>query len=222
MVQGIFGVGEERIGTLRVAVDSPDENLTEDKITEDLRGCIVVGGRTADIFTLRKCGQVGIKTLVLGSVDDSVLEEYVGYKIGVAITGNEDVPFTLIITEGFGNLPMAERTFSLFKKFEGLKASTNGATQIRAGVQRPEVIIFRKDVDINEEVSDKSESGHLDIGTTIRIIRDPHFGEIGQVVELPNEAVKIETESVVRVLRVRLRSGKEVIVPRANVEIIET
>jgi hypothetical protein len=222
LVQGIFGVGGEKIGTLKVAVDSPYEILKSDRINENLKGAIVVGGRTADIEAINKAAEVGIKALVLGSVDDGVLREFVGYDIGVAITGNENVPFTLIITEGFGDLPMAERTFNLFKKFEGLKASANGATQIRAGVQRPEVIIFRKDVDPFEEVEDKLESGHLDIGTTVRIIRDPYFGEIGTVIDLPNEPIVIETESKVRVLKVRLMDGREVVIPRANVELIET
>jgi hypothetical protein len=222
LVQGIFGVGGEKIGTLKVAVDSPYDILKSDRINENLKGAIVVGGRTADIDAINKAAEVGIKALVLGSVDDGVLREFVGYNIGVAITGNENVPFTLIITEGFGDLPMAERTFNLFKKFEGLKASSNGATQIRAGVQRPEVIIFRKDVDPFEEVEDKLESGHLDIGTTVRIIRDPYFGEIGTVIDLPNEPIVIETESKVRVLKVRLMDGREVVIPRANVELIET
>jgi len=222
LVQGIFGVGGEKIGTLKVAVDSPYDTLKSDRINENLKGAIVVGGRTADIEAINKAAEVGIKALVLGSIDDGVLREFVGYDIGVAITGNENVPFTLIITEGFGDLPMAERTFNLFKKFEGLKASANGATQIRAGVQRPEVIIFRKDVDPFEEVEDKLESGHLDIGTTVRIIRDPYFGEIGTVIDLPNEPIVIETESKVRVLKVRLMDGREVVIPRANVEIIET
>jgi hypothetical protein len=222
LVQGIFGVGGEKIGTLKVAVDSPYEILKSDRINENLKGAIVVGGKTADIEAINKAAEVGIKALVLGSVDDGVLREFVGYDIGVAITGNENVPFALIITEGFGDLPMAERTFNLFKKFEGLKASSNGATQIRAGVQRPEVIIFRKDVDPFEEVEDKLESGHLDIGTTVRIIRDPYFGEIGTVIDLPNEPIVIETESKVRVLKVRLMDGREVVIPRANVELIET
>jgi hypothetical protein len=222
LVQGIFGVGGEKIGTLKVAVDSPYDILKSDRINENLKGAIVVGGRTADIDAINKAAEVGIKALVLGSVDDGVLREFVGYDIGVAITGNENLPFTLIITEGFGDLPMAERTFNLFKKFEGLKASANGATQIRAGVQRPEVIIFRKDVDPFEEVEDRLESGHLDIGTTVRIIRDPYFGEIGTVIDLPNEPIVIETESKVRVLKVRLMDGREVVIPRANVELIET
>ncbi|NPB04037.1 MAG: hypothetical protein GXO39_06465 [Thermotogae bacterium] len=224
LVQGIFGVGGERVGgRIKVAVSSPDEELTPDRITSDMRNAVLIGGRTAKIETLQRAAEVGINTLVIGSIDDSDLHAYVGYDIGVAITGDEDVPFTLIITEGFGSLPMAKRTFELFKKFEGLKASTNGATQIRAGVQRPEVIIFRKDVDMNEVIDAEppTESGHLDVGSIVRIIREPYFGEIGQVVELPSEPVKIETESTVRVLKVKLKDNRIVVIPRANVELIE-
>ncbi len=48
---------------------------------------------------------------------------------------------TLVITEGFGKMAMAHRTFDLLKSKQGMKASVNGATQIRAGVMRPEVIV---------------------------------------------------------------------------------
>ena len=36
---------------------------------------------------------------------------------------------------------MAEQTFALLKAREGMKTSINGATQIRAGVVRPEILI---------------------------------------------------------------------------------
>jgi len=58
-------------------------------------------------------------------------------------------------------------------------------------------------------------------GTPVRIIREPYFGEIGTVASLPVELQKVETGSDVRVLVVRLDDGREVTVPRANVEIIE-
>ncbi len=224
MVQGIFGVGGERVGSrIKVAVSSPDEELTPERITEDMRDAIVIGGRTVRIEAMKKAADVGVSAVVVGSVDDSDLKEYVGYDIGVAITGNEDVPFTLIITEGFGDLPMATRTFNLFKRFEGHRASANGATQIRAGVQRPEVVMFYEDVELGglEDIVSKADSGHLDVGTVVRIIREPFFGEIGEVVELPPEPVRIETESTVRILKVKLRDGRVVVIPRANVELIE-
>jgi len=61
----------------------------------------------------------------------------------------------------------------------------------------------------------------LSIGTEVRIIRDPHFGELATVSELPVELQKLETEAKVRVLKVKLkRTGNKVILPRANVEIV--
>lgn len=70
----------------------------------------------------------------------------------------------------------------------------------------------------DEAMADFAEG--IVIGTSVRIIREPHFGEFGRVVSLPVELRKIETESSLRVLEVELKGGR-VIVPRANIEIIE-
>ena len=61
--------------------------------------------------------------------------------MGVAITGTEKLNTALIVTEGYGSIPMSEATFSLLKENDGKAASINGATQIRAGVIRPEIVI---------------------------------------------------------------------------------
>ena len=50
----------------------------------------------------------------------------------------------------------------------------------------------------------------------------PHFGALGTVSELPPELQVLESEAKVRVLKVRFDSGEEVMLPRANVEMIET
>jgi len=61
----------------------------------------------------------------------------------------------------------------------------------------------------------------IDIGTRVRIIREPYFGKMGKVVALPTELKDIETESKVRVLEVELVTGERITLPRANVEIIQ-
>jgi len=139
----------------------------------------------------------------------------------VAITGNEQKGITLMITEGFGKLPMAKRTFELFLELNGKKASMNGATQIRAGVIRPEVIVAIPEEQIVSEESEEELSQGLAIGTIVRVIREPYFGRIGKVTALPPELQIIETEAKVRVLELEFDNGERVIVPRANVEIIE-
>ena len=53
------------------------------------------------------------------------------------------------------------------------------------------------------------------------MIREPYFGKIGAVVDLPPELFDIETEAHVRVMTVKLADGETITVPRANVELIE-
>ena len=128
----------------------------------------------------------------------------------------------MIITEGFGKMKMPQRTFDLLKSFDGREASINGATQIRAGVIRPEIVIALAEKEAKGMVEEaEAETGGMTPNTPVRIIRDPYFGAIGQVASLPVELQKAESESDVRVVEVVLEDGRKVIVPRANVEIIE-
>jgi transcription antitermination factor NusG len=99
-------------------------------------------------------------------------------------------------------------------------ASINGATQIRAGVIRPEIII---PLDGEYKIEEKSaELFGMDKGTEVRVIRAPYFGMLGEVTELPHELQRLESGSLARVAKVRLyESKKEVLLPRANLEMIE-
>lgn len=229
LVQGIFGVGGERLGVIAVAVGSPDEPLTEDKIKDSHQGKILIGGSNVTGGALRKAAEWGVLGIVVGGVIDRELMDYLaealnepGYDIGVAITGQEAIPFTLILTEGFGTISMAKRTFALLQSLEGRTASINGATQIRAGVIRPEVIVPNEEKVMHVGAADDAAGGQLDIGTPIRVIREPYFGILGKVSGLPSESVQVESETWVRVLEAQLADGRVVRVPRANVEIIET
>jgi hypothetical protein len=147
----------------------------------------------------------------------------VGRDLGVAITGNEDLGITLVITEGFGQIHMAERTFKLLRAKNGREASVNGATQIRAGVMRPEIIVPDSAVAPESVAAGAEEFAQgLRVGSPVRAIRDPWFGRIGVVTELPPELRRLETEASVRVLSVRFDGdANEVTMPRANVEMIE-
>jgi len=115
---------------------------------------------------------------------------------------------------------MADRTFELLRSLEGKEASVNGATQIRAGVIRPEIIV-PSDVPPTEAAAVAEGGGTLEAGTPIRIIREPWFGKLAKVSALPPELQVVESGAEVRVLRAVLdETGEEVTVPRANVEII--
>ncbi len=222
-VQGIFGIGGEAYGQIKMVCQSHSEELTEFSITDEMQGMIIIGGARMTGAAVRKAIDVGVAAVVSGGMDDHDLKEILGYDLGVAITGTEKIGTTIVITEGFGEISMAERTFQLLKSREGAQAAINGATQIRAGVMRPEILI---PMDANSSANHQKEKtrveGLLDIGAPVRVIRDPYFGILGTVVELPHEQQVLGSESHARVLKVQLESGDIEIVPRANVELIET
>ena len=219
LVQGILGVGGEAHGPLRVLVEDRGQELRADAIDESCRGVVIVGGSHAGADALKRAVQVEAAGLVVGGVDQADLEEFMGEPLGVAITGQEDIGATVILTEGFGILDMAERTFAILKEREGKTASINGATQIRAGVIRPEVIVPEE---AKEAVATADMSSGIDVGSVVRIIREPHFGRLATVAALPEQLQRIETEASVRVLEAELESGERVCLPRANVELIQT
>ncbi len=221
LIQGIFGIGGEAFGKIRLVAKSPDEDLTEKVITSEHEGCIVIGGRRITGAAVQKAIQVGVSAIVAGGIDDHDLREILGYDLGVAVTGTEKLGTTIIVTEGFGDIAMARRTFDLLASHAGRDASVNGATQIRAGVMRPEIVIPLA-VPLSDENRDAGRvAGALDVGSSVRVIREPYFGALGQVTRLPHEQVMLESESMARVVEVTLANGSLVTVPRANVELIE-
>ena len=247
LVQGIFGVGGERRGVLRVAARAPDAPLDLSVAGDGARGAVLVGGATADRELLAAAARAGAAGVVAGGIDDVDLRAFVGYDIGVAVTGQERVPFTLIITEGFGEVAMAPATFELLASLAGKQASIDGATQIRAGVIRPEIVVplreeaaatappaardpFRKLRACPEPfdfAQDKLREGaslgarsQLAVGAQVRLIREPYFGRLAVVTALPPQPQQMETEAKVRAVEVDLGDGRRALVPRANVEMV--
>ena len=221
LIQGIFGVGGEAFGTLQVVAKSPDEDLTEQVIKPEHRGCIVIGGRRITGAAIRKAIEVGAAAVIAGGIDDHDLREILGYDLGVAVTGTEKLGTTIIVTEGFGEIAMARRTFDLLASHAGRAASVNGATQIRAGVMRPEIVIPLSQPLTEAQRDAGRVVGALNVGSPVRIIREPYFGALGTVTRLPHEQVLLASESLARVVEVNLADGQPVMVPRANVELIE-
>jgi len=222
-IQGIFGIGGETYGEIKMIAKKPNDIVKPEQIRSEDKGKILVCGALITLEALKKAVEIGANGLVVGGIKGIDLKILLGKAMGVVITGTEEIGITIIITEGFGNMSMQKRTFVLLKKHEGKMVCINGATQIRAGVLRPEIIIPLEDFELDNTSPFESEiinSESLNPGTHIRIIREPFFGALGKVVELPISLYKLETESYVKVLVAELVDGEKVIVPRTNVEIV--
>ena len=219
-IQGIFGIAGEKRGDLLLVSSSPAEELTADQITPNMKGKILIGGSFLSLDAYKRALSLQVAGIVVGGFNYYDLKAVLGYNLGVAITGTEKLNTALIVTEGYGSIPMSEATFSLLKKNNGKSSSINGATQIRAGVIRPEIVIPIDNVNPDNDSESKIPEG-IQEGSTVRVIRSPNFGKIGEVISLPSELNKMESETMVRVAEINI-DGKNILIPRANLEMVET
>ena len=219
-IQGIFGVGGERRGKIKVLSSSRNSELTAEMITSDHEGMILVGGDFISLDAYKKALTCNVAGVVVGGFNYYDLEQVLGYTLGVAITGSEDLATSLVVTEGYGKIQMGQQTYDLLNDSNGRLASINGATQIRAGVIRPEIIIPISDASKNDNENKAEKTTGMTDGSTVRVIRSPNFGKIGIVKELPSELRKMESETMVRVAIIDI-DGKQFEIPRSNLEVVE-
>ena len=186
-----------------------------------MMGQIVVGGAYLPAETVKRAQDIGVAGIVTGGFDYDDIKDLLGYEVGVAITGGEDLGLTIVVTEGFGNIQMAPSTFKLLQTHNMREASMNGATQIRAGVIRPEVIVTAETEGLATEQWTPPEPVGIQIGDAVRGIRTPYFGCLGRVKSLPVELSVMASETKVRTMEVEFDDGTIALIPRANVESID-
>jgi hypothetical protein len=213
-VQGIFGLGGERMGVLKKAVDEPGALLDETRITDAHRGAVILGGARVTPGGLARARQVGARALITGSAQGQDLLDLLGGELNPSATGNENIGFTLVLTEGFGELEMGQRSFHLLSKLDGVEVAVNGTTQIRAGVLRPEVI----GPAIEDEGPMQGQTGALGIGDKVRIVRGNAFGKTGIIKGMPDRPQQIGSGGVALVVEVELNAENRITVPKPNIE----
>ncbi len=216
LVQGVFGRGGETHGRLSITGEgaaNPSRGVAP--------GAVVVTFEPLRPGLVGACLEAGAVALVAPSahVDDLPA----------------DGPLAVILTEGFGKVPMTASVRAALVGLEGREASVSGNTQLRAGVERPEVIVAQGPAPGARPALGVLRLGRrtlvyapnvpttlgLAVGARVRCVRSPLFGLEGVVVDLPTAPRKIATGATLPVAVTRLDDGREVIVPVCNLEVSE-
>lgn len=136
VIAGIWGLGGESCGILEVM----EGDLTKD--TPLSPGSVVAAQGTATSEGLLHAAESGVKGVILGWLGSSIAATFAGGLKNMAVTGDESVPFPLILIEGFLASRMRAESFGILEASRGHLCSIRGATHIRAGVVRPEILVF--------------------------------------------------------------------------------
>ncbi len=125
-IQAVLGFGKTVPGPLRL-------------LTESSAGDIAFTGSMVDSSVLKKAQERGVAGLVCNSITGDALVDWLGREPGIFITGQEEVPFSLLILCGIGS-NNANATISP-EQCTGIHTAIFPETKIRAGIQRPFMVI---------------------------------------------------------------------------------
>ena len=131
-IEGKIGFGNDVGGKL---IMYNDDNISA--------GSIIFANNCVTFHDLLIFKESGIGGLVCNNISYSCLKKYLNKDVGVALTGNEILPFPIIILRGFTSEFVNLET-SLFDLYVGNYALLKPQTQIRAGAIRPAVYLMKK------------------------------------------------------------------------------
>lgn len=189
LVQGLVGCGPEQWGLLRLLVTDPTEIITPDLIDARSAFTLIIGGAGITAAALRKAQAEQVRGVIVGSILPTELRQYLGPKWhgdwqraltdGSLTLPSPDAP-TLLVTEGFGTVPMSRPIFDLLTRFDRQEALLQGQTRLTPPVQRPRLVVPIPRLPGGE--APPLPSAALQVGTVVRLQDDAHNGSIGRVV----------------------------------------
>jgi hypothetical protein len=227
-LHGIWGLGGEAVGVLHVLTQRRDEDLRPEMLDARVALAVVVAGRAAGAEALKKAAAVGVRALVLGSLDHTELRAflesqgragprwYVGGPDWRLPTPAPVVPFTLIVTEGFGRLPMAAAVFDTLRECAGREASLTGATRLRGGLTRPEIMIPTNRTDGRAA---PAAAAVARVGARVRVVAPHALGQAAAIVSPPS--LRPAGDGILRdMVDVELDGGARRSLPLTNLEVL--
>jgi hypothetical protein len=204
-IQGLWGNDHYDDGYLHMLATRRDHVLTADEIDMSMRGAILVAGHCNQRQALELAAQVPIRGLVLSSLAIRLLP--------IA----RKVEYPLLLTEGFGELPMNEDAHQLFSDYSGEAATLNAQQTDHYEGLRPEVLIPLSDAGTPPPPADPE---NFRLGQSVRILHAPYTGAIGEITALPPSASLFPSGIRVQGAEIALSEGGEALVPLANLEVL--
>jgi hypothetical protein len=201
LIQGVWSSGVETFGPLKITADRPNTPLHVSDL-QNHDNHILVAGTIRDEELLKQAVMAEVRGLIVGAMPAAFC----------ALAAQLRLP--LILTDGIGDHHMAPLIFDRLRQHENQEASL---LVIPGTNKRPEIIIPRK---VPPTQLQPSIYTPLEKGRTVRILRAPYKGQMGQVVQLFHSARTTEIGTKANGAMVALDNQQTVFVPYANMEII--
>lgn len=205
LVQGVWGNGRIDNGLMVNLLEKPDDILTAARLDVSLRGSVILGGQVRDAETLKVAAELPVRGLILSSLASSL------------ISNAYQMRFPIMVTEGFGAMPMNSAAFKLLTTNNKREATVNAEHFDRYAGNRPEVII---PLPISNEPDEPNNYEPFAVGQQVRMRRPPNVGMIGTISTVRPGLSLLPSGLRAPAADVRLENGESVIVPLVNIEVV--
>lgn len=205
LVQGVWGNGRIDNGLMVNLLEKPDDVLSAGRLDVSLRGSVILGGQVRDVETLKAAAELPVRGLILSSMPSSLLQA--AYQMR----------FPIMVTEGFGAIPMNSAAFKLLTTNNKREATVNAEHFDRYTGSRPEVII---PLPISSEPDEPNPYEPFAAGQQVRMRRPPNAGMIGTISNLLPGLSLLPSGLRAPAADVKLENGENVIVPLVNLELV--
>jgi hypothetical protein len=203
LVQGAWGNGHIGEGMMVASMDAPGVELTRSALEVSLRGAVVVSCICNDAEVLRIANDLPLRGLVLSSMPSELID----------LASSLEIP--IMVLEGFGKIPMNEAAFKLLSTSEKRDVAINTNFNLSAG-DRPELF-----VPLPSLGQSAPEMTYFAPNQTVRIQGDPYRGKIGVIAQIRPGLTILPNGVRAPAADVRLEKETQVIIPLANLEVIQ-
>jgi len=206
LIQGVWGNGRVDSGLLTNISRSPQDILTSDRLDVSHRGAIILGCHCADAEVLSAAADIPLRGIILASMDASLIP-----------LANR-MRYPIILLEGFGNIPMNSVAFKLLSTSERREVAINAEAWERFEGLRPEVVI---PLPASHMLPLPKEIETFSKGQKVRFVGALRKSMVGTLVALRPGLTTLTSGIRVPAAEVRLESGEDVVLPLANLEVLD-
>lgn len=221
-IYGVLGSGKEREGILNV-IGSKEVLVGSRQLEKTMKGQIIVGGGVIFADGLEKAIEYGITGIISGGIDAKNYKSVAG---GWNIFKKRwaDVGLSILITEGFGSVPMGDDIFDFLQRNHGNFCILDGNRNrliLPSSSQNSMIYIRKTKLPENSfvEVDQELFAERLQLKQQVRIIGSENFGKQGIVEAIDRISSKLPSGVISTLVTVDTKK-KKIRVCYHNLEII--
>jgi hypothetical protein len=206
LIQGVWGNGRMNYGLLNILAHSPDELITANMLDVSQRGSVLLGGYCDSEDVFRTGEELPLRGMILASMSSAL------------IPAASQASYPVILVEGFGRLPMNSSAYKLLSTSERREVSLNAERWDRFAGTRPEIVIslpsqVQADLPLDLAVFKTNQQ--------VRVVSPPYKGRLATLISLSDGPVNLPSGLRTLAGTVRFEDGETVLLPLANLEIIQ-